>query len=297
MGEVPENIPNELSAYHEEFILVVQKEINESAIPFTIDLIGRLVKLPADVEGYGPSLEKEIVTMAGCVRKREFGEGYDPLIVQNKKARKKSGTEPKKANLIESKKKSVVEIVKEEEAECKVVRSIPDSAARRYQLEILEVAIRRNTVIILETGSGKTLISVLLMKQIAHELRAKGDKGLIVFLAPTIQLVVQQSDVIKYNTDLQVGYYYGTKGVDSWNVEKWKREIEINEVLVMTPQILLDGLRLSFLKLDMVDLLIFDECHHACGQHPYAKIMKEYYYGCQHKPKVFGMTASPVIRK
>jgi endoribonuclease Dicer len=42
----------------------------------------------------------------------------------------------------------------------------------------------------------------------------------------------------------------------------------------MTPQILLDALRHAFLTMDVMSLLIFDECHRACGNHPYSQIMK-----------------------
>jgi ERCC4-related helicase len=45
------------------------------------------------------------------------------------------------------------------------------------------------------------------------------------------------------------------------------------QVLVMTPAILLAGLRHSFFKLSMIKVLIIDECHHARGKHPYACIM------------------------
>lgn len=45
------------------------------------------------------------------------------------------------------------------------------------------------------------------------------------------------------------------------------------QVLVMTPQILLNNLRHSFFKLSMINVLVFDECHHASGNHPYAGIM------------------------
>ena len=58
---------------------------------------------------------------------------------------------------------------------------------------------RRTQLYFLETGSGKTLIAVQLMKQIAHKLRDKGEKSLIVFLAPKIQLVIQVSCKISNN--------------------------------------------------------------------------------------------------
>jgi endoribonuclease Dicer len=41
----------------------------------------------------------------------------------------------------------------------------------------------------------------------------------------------------------------------------------------MTPAILLNCLRHSFIKLSMIKVLIIDECHHARGKHPYARIL------------------------
>ncbi|KAF2934887.1 hypothetical protein DAI22_04g193100 [Oryza sativa Japonica Group] len=73
------------------------------------------------------------------------------------------------------------------------------------------------------------------------------------------------------------------------------------EVLVMTPQILLQSLRHCFIKMNSIALLILDECHHAQPQkrHPYAQIMKEFYNSnsVEKFPRVFGMTASPIIGK
>jgi hypothetical protein len=41
--------------------------------------------------------------------------------------------------------------------------------------------------------------------------------------------------------------------------------------------------------------MIFDECHHARKNHPYNGIMREYFQcSPEVRPKVFGMTASPV---
>ncbi len=47
-----------------------------------------------------------------------------------------------------------------------------------------------------------------------------------------------------------------------------------------------------FSELDKVNLLIFDECHHATGNHQYAIIMKEYYKSCRNPPRILGLTAS-----
>lgn len=47
--------------------------------------------------------------------------------------------------------------------------------------------------------------------------------------------------------------------------------------MVMTPQILLNALSHSFLSLDDIKLLIFDECHHAKKKHAMALIMKVCY--------------------
>ncbi|XP_048324502.2 endoribonuclease Dicer homolog 2 isoform X1 [Ziziphus jujuba] len=173
--------------------------------------------------------------------------------------------------------------------------------ARNYQLEALEKAIKQNTIVYLETGSGKTLIAIMLLRTYAHLLR-KPSPYIAVFLVPKVVLVSQQGEAVKMNTDLNVGMYWGDMGVDFWNAELWKKEIDKHEVLIMTPAILLDGLRCSFFKLSMIKVLILDECHHAKGNDPYACIMKEFYHhqlysGKSDLPRIFGMTASPIKTK
>ena len=59
---------------------------------------------------------------------------------------------------------------------------------RAYQLEILEVAKVRNTLAFLPTASGKTLISLLLIKHRLERMKGGGGDGTkrsIAFLAPT----------------------------------------------------------------------------------------------------------------
>ncbi|PVH37629.1 hypothetical protein PAHAL_5G048900 [Panicum hallii] len=172
-----------------------------------------------------------------------------------------------------------------------------DFTPRRYQLDLYEVATHQNTIAMLDTGAGKTMIAVMLIKHFGMISKTNNDRKLIIFLAPTVQLVTQQCEVIKSYTDFEVEHYHGAKGVDQWKAHSWQEQLAKYQVVVMTPQVLLDALRQAFLILDMVSLMIFDECHHATGNHPYTRIMKEFYHRSEHKPNVFGMTASPVIRK
>lgn len=179
--------------------------------------------------------------------------------------------------------------------------SDPLPFSRSYQLEALEKAINGNTIAFLETGSGKTLIAVMLLRSCAYLLR-KPSRFFAVFLVPKVVLVTQQAQVVRTHTDLIVGQYWGEMGIDYWRAADWEKEIEKHEVLVMTPAILLASLRHSFLKMNMIKVLIFDECHHASGNDPYACIMREFYHPnfkskiCN-LPRIFGMTASPINTK
>ncbi|KAK8582828.1 hypothetical protein V6N13_069596 [Hibiscus sabdariffa] len=189
--------------------------------------------------------------------------------------------------------------------------------ARSYQVEALERALKQNTIAYLETGSGKTLIAIMLLRSYAYLIR-KPSPFFAVFLVPQVVLVKQQADAVEMHTDLKVGKYWGEMEVDFWDGAKWKQEIEKHEVLVMTPQILLNGLRHSFFKLNMIKVLVMDECHHAKRKHPYASIMTncilvtrwgnelekllEFYHrqledGISNLPRIFGMTASPINTK
>ncbi len=68
-------------------------------------------------------------------------------------------------------------------------------------------------------------------------------------------------------------------------------------IIVCTAAILLDCLHHSFIRMNQVNLLIFDEAHHTKKNHPYARIIKDFYVFDEHearRPRIFGMTASPV---
>ncbi|XP_073000804.1 endoribonuclease Dicer homolog 3b-like [Typha latifolia] len=110
-------------------------------------------------------------------------------------------------------------------------RKPKDFEPRSYQVEVFKGAMQWNTIVVLETGAGKTMIAVMLMKEIRNSLREResGKSMLIVFLASTVHLV---------NQELACGVL---------NPESWEKEISSREIVVMTPQILLDALSHAFM--------------------------------------------------
>ncbi|KAI9010410.1 hypothetical protein CLU79DRAFT_773664 [Phycomyces nitens] len=174
---------------------------------------------------------------------------------------------------------------------------------REYQFELYQRALEDNVIAVLDTGSGKTLISVMLIKEIAARERearmTRRSTKLAFFLVDRVPLVFQQSEVIKANCDVVLEQMCGEMNVDNWSEKKWKTIYEESDVCVMTAQIFLDTLRHGFITMNSVNLIVFDECHHATKKHPYNLIMREFYDRCRadERPKIFGMTASPMHSK
>lgn len=90
----------------------------------------------------------------------------------------------------------------------------------------------------------------------------------------------------------------GLMGTDLSDKKKWKIRMNTNMVIVCTAEILRQCLHHSFVTMGQINLLIFDEAHHAKKDHPYARIIKDFYHNDSEEsftpPKIFGMTASPV---
>ena len=116
---------------------------------------------------------------------------------------------------------------------------------------------------------------------------------------PTVPLVHQQSSYIKNHTHLEVGEYTGDMNVDSWLRDRWLREFDKHHVLVMTRAIFLNLLLRGFVHLRQINLIVFDECHHAVKNDDYVQIMKVF-DSCKNDievPRLLGLTASLIPSK
>ena len=178
------------------------------------------------------------------------------------------------------------------------------SDPREYQVELFERAKKQNIIAVLDTGSGKTLIAVLLLKHVLDqelEDRAQGKpRRIAFFVVDCVTLVFQQFAVLECNLDQNIDRFCGDMNTDLWTKSVWDKHFTNNMAVVCTAEVLYNCLLHSFITIDQVNLLIFDEAHHAKKNHAYARIIKDFYL-CEpdlaKRPKIFGMTASPVDAK
>lgn len=119
---------------------------------------------------------------------------------------------------------------------------------------MLDKAIQKNCVLFLPTGSGKTYIAAMLIKELSRSTETPYSSGGFrsVFLAPTVPLVEQQYKYLEIHTSVKLNYYCGSKVInnkilDHWDKNIWDKEIENNQLLIMTPKILVDLIQHSFL--------------------------------------------------
>ncbi|KAJ0305143.1 hypothetical protein COL516b_005373 [Colletotrichum fioriniae] len=172
---------------------------------------------------------------------------------------------------------------------------------REYQIELFERAKQKNIIAVLDTGTGKTLIAALLLRHILEkevEDRALGKlKRTAFFLVDKVSLVFQQHAVLECNLEHPVARYCGDMVDEMWSSEFWAKQFEENMVIVCTAAILQKCLMHSYIRMNQINLLIFDEAHHTKKNHPYARIIKDFYIKepeKERRPKILGMTASPV---
>ena len=172
---------------------------------------------------------------------------------------------------------------------------------RDYQTELFQRALKDNIIAVLDTGSGKTLIAALLMREVSRkelEDRANGKQPKIsFFLVNSVHLVRQQQRMLANNLpEIPKALHGGVKD-DLWKKGEWDKLKSENKAIVCTAEVLNQCLMHSFVKMEEINLLIFDEAHHTKKGHPYARIIKDYYLAQTNpalRPKIFGMTASPV---
>ncbi|CAG9838636.1 unnamed protein product [Diabrotica balteata] len=164
---------------------------------------------------------------------------------------------------------------------------------RNYQVLLMRICLEQNTIIYLPTGSGKTFITTMVLKQKGEDLlRSYSEGGKIsIILVNTVALVDQHGSYITNHTSFSVGKYTGEMNLDFWPRTKWFEEFNKYQVLIMTSQILDNLSRTNFIDLNQVNLLVFDECHRGVNDHTMRNLMKRFEH-LSDPPRVIGLTAT-----
>ena len=158
---------------------------------------------------------------------------------------------------------------------------------REYQYNIIKAIFERgNTLVVLPTGLGKTLIAVY---SIADAL-ASNKKAML--LAPTKPLVEQHYLTLQKMLKLdgkELMLLLGTT-----NRATREEQLLNAKVIVATPQTVANELKKGTLDINKYHSVVFDECHKAVGKYAYTYIAN----ACsEHDVKTIGLTASPGSKK
>ncbi|MEM2106676.1 MAG: helicase-related protein [Candidatus Bathyarchaeia archaeon] len=158
---------------------------------------------------------------------------------------------------------------------------------RLYQESIASKATMRNTLIILPTALGKTVITALAAAHFLYNYR----RSRVLVMAPTRPLVMQHRDaflrVLKIPGD-EAAVLTG-KTPNKLREVVWRGKCKL---LFATPQVVKNDLIRGYVDMSEFNLIIFDECHRATKDYAYTYVAKKYMENSPW-PIILGATASP----
>lgn len=157
---------------------------------------------------------------------------------------------------------------------------------REYQKNILKSCLEKNTLVILPTGTGKTIIAFFL---IIERLRQYPDQKAF-FLAPTRPLVNQHYENFK---KLFPDYSNEALAIHGdINKERRRYLYKQAKIIFVTPQTLQNDIISGIVNFYDASTIVFDEAHRAVKKYSYVFIAKKFIEQSKN-PRIVGLTASP----
>ncbi|XP_053206455.1 Fanconi anemia group M protein homolog [Panonychus citri] len=143
---------------------------------------------------------------------------------------------------------------------------------RDYQYSIVHQSLFNNTLVVLPTGLGKTLIAAVVM----YNLYLWYPRCKIVFMAPTRPLVKQQMeacfDIVGIPREDIVeltGHTSPCKRQEEWLTKR---------LFFLTPQVMQNDLFLNdYCPAEQIKCIVVDEAHKATGGYAYTRVIEEVY--------------------
>ena len=160
--------------------------------------------------------------------------------------------------------------------------------SRLYQNSIFNSSKGKNSLIILPTSLGKTVISALICADVLYNYK----QSKILIMAPTRPLVLQH--LISFSSFLKVldDQKILVTGKVSPSMRKRIWENKTIKLIFATPEVIRNDLNEFRLNLKDFGLVIFDEAHRAIKDYAYTLISKKYMEQSSN-PLILAMTASP----
>ncbi len=158
---------------------------------------------------------------------------------------------------------------------------------RKYQVDIAQKCVSKNSLVVIPTGLGKTVISARIA---AKTLEYFPPESKIIILAPTRPLINQHYESFKSFLTIPEDKFTVLTG--KILPEKRTELFLANQILFFTPQTLRNDLIKKQYTLENTCLIVFDEAHHASGDYPYTMIADKY---VDQNPdgNILALTASP----
>jgi ERCC4-related helicase len=157
---------------------------------------------------------------------------------------------------------------------------------RDYQRRFVEKALEANTLAVLPTALGKTVIAELVAAELLH--RHPGCR--ILFMAPTKPLALQHRESVLKHLKLREDEVAAVTGETAARASVWNSPRV--RFVTATPQAVWNDYRRGLVRLEEFALLVFDECHRSRSRYAYTRLAEEYIRRCPY-PLILALTASP----
>ena len=162
--------------------------------------------------------------------------------------------------------------------------------AREYQRAIAKSALAANTLVVLPTGLGKTIVAML----VATERLAAFPQSKILILAPTKPLVLQHADFFKEHFEDKEAKSVVLTGETPAPLRE--EAFDQSALVFATPEVIRNDVASDRYNLRNVSLVVFDEAHRCVRSYAYSEVALAY-KSQANNPLILGLTASPSAKK
>jgi len=161
---------------------------------------------------------------------------------------------------------------------------------RQYQEDIVNRALYKNSLVVIPTSLGKTIVALL----VSLDILLNWKKSKVLILAPTRPLVFQHFQLFKKNTFL-LDQCIALTGKIGPEIRKTIWKSSSFRVYFATPELVKNDIRDGTLNKDEFYLIIFDEAQRAVKDYSYTSISRHFYNNSDHgkHPLILGLSASP----